>query len=38
MRSQGVRGNIELPDYAELWQNTFEIISIGKACDPGLIP
>ncbi len=37
MRSQGVRGEIDLPDYAELWQNTFEILSIGKVCEPGLI-
>jgi len=38
MRSQGIRGDIDLPDYAELWQNTFEILSIGTVCEPGLMP
>ena len=37
MKSQGVKEELKLPDYAELWQNTFEILSIGKICDPGLM-
>ncbi|MFN6051708.1 MAG: hypothetical protein ACK47R_12830, partial [Planctomycetia bacterium] len=35
MKSQGVKEDLKLPDYAELWQNTFEILSLGKICDPG---
>jgi hypothetical protein len=37
MKSQGVKEDLKLPDYAELWQNTFEILSLGKICDPGLM-
>ena len=37
MKSQGIKENLNLPDHVELWQNTFEIISIGKVCDPGLM-
>lgn len=37
MKSQGIKEDLILPDNVELWQNTFEIISIGKVCDPGLM-
>ncbi len=38
MKSQGVTEKVVLPDYAELWQNAFEVVSLGVESDPGLLP